>query len=151
MIKIVLQTGSGLYDDTGRQIAHWDDIRCSWIVNKPYNNARIDWGESPGALTKAEHNKLYPRWKRLPSITVHWFYDSIEQVVETYGEISYWKNKYGQNFERFTSPYVVSRNWNHLDYSLERAKSLGSYSNFDKSCSKIVLIYNDVTHELKSI
>jgi hypothetical protein len=162
MIHIKSQDGSHQYDDKGNSITTWDAKKCTWIVNKEYENENIDWyGEDsdfPAGMTLKQYKENHPYWDKLPDITVIWSWKNREAYYNQFQEYPQKQTemyqKLGHLFQacdmrhayeedkNFKFPYIVSRSWGYLDYTKEQAMEyLACYCDFNKfSTTKV--IYN---------
>lgn len=140
MINIAYQDGKGQYDESGNQITHWDEKRCSWIVNKPYikdyKNGNINWyGEDNDfarGTTKEEYQNDYPGANNFPDITLR---------VE-FSQEGFKKGFPGENSSNYPNGYSYHRYWGYLDYSFEESKRLVNYLPCNIHADKITLTWS---------
>ena len=150
MIHIKSQDAFHQYDEGGNPITTWDSKKCSWIINREYENERIDWwgkdNDFPGGCTLSQFVKDNPNWDKKPDISVTWYWENEESCVKAFGQpwtfqhpatcdSNYWKTmKY---------PYTANKNWEHLDYEEKEAISqLGKYCGFNKFAYRVTVRYN---------
>ena len=76
MIYITSQDAYHQYDDNGNAITTWDTKKCAWIVEKEYENEKINWwgrdNDFPAGYTLSEYIQAFPNWNERPDITVKW-------------------------------------------------------------------------------
>lgn len=163
MIKINSQDGHHQYDDNGNIITTWDSKKCAWIVEKEYNNSKIDWwgkdNDFPSGYTLEEYIKLYPNWDKNPDITVQWTILNREDYFKTFREYpikenpsmsciahllsgSERKHLYMEDKD-FKFPYIFTKTWEYLDETEESSLRLGKYCNFHKFASNVRIMYNE--------
>lgn len=139
MINIAYQTATGQYDSNGRQITHWDEKRCSWIVNKPfiqdYKNNQINWwgndNDFPVGTTKEIHDKHNPGCSNYPDISLYCVFD----------QEGFKKGFPREDYNKYPNGYSYSKSWGHLNYFFEDALRLKNYLPCNKYADKIVITW----------
>lgn len=151
MIHISSQSGTNQYDQNGRAVTYWDAKKCSWIVYPEFEKEEIDWygsdSDFPAGYTIAEYELNHPGWKKMPDITVNWYWNTKETCIKTFGLPSKFLKTSDPHYFDFwdiqTYPYTAKKYWGDIDEPKESAVArFGKYCDFNKNADKVIVLYN---------
>lgn len=163
MIYITSQSATTQYDVGGNAITHWDNKRCAWIINKPYENEEIDWwgkdNDFPAGCTKAQYEVNNPGWSNKPNITITWSWEKEAYIKAFGGPWKMFDPRWDSVKHLLTGadlrhcytavpdsryPYRDSRSWGHLDYTQEEAIDMAKrYCDLYENATDVSVFYNN--------
>lgn len=149
MIQIKSQDGSHQYDENGRAITTWDAKKCTWLVNKEFENQEIDWwghdNDFPRGETLDHFLENNPNWDKKPDIVVTWYWNTKEQYEKMGGHPSSFGQSYDY-YEKLSYPQTCTRDWGYIDCPKEEVvKRFANYADFHKHADRVVVKYNGET------